>query len=80
MNFKTIIIESTYVLMDIYGYNNKKVEEFAKVVRKYDKGKATKRDVKNTFEKLISNQTTNKKTLEKIAELLYFYTIEVWQE
>lgn len=77
MNFNSIIIESVYILMELYGYNNSKVEEFARVVRRYDKGTTTRKAIKDKFEKLVKNQTTDKEIIERIKELIYCYVVTV---
>lgn len=77
MNFNSIIIESVYILMELYGYNNSKVEEFARIVRRYDKGTTTKKAIKDKFEKLVKNQTTDKEMIERIKELIYCYVVTV---
>lgn len=77
MNFNSVIIESVYILMELYGYNNSKVEEFARVVRRYDKGTTTRKAIKDKFEKLVKNQTTDKEMIERIKELIYCYVVTV---
>lgn len=77
MNFNSVIIESVYILMELYGYNSEKVEEFAKVVKRYDKGTTTKKAIKDKFEKLVKNQTTDKEMIERIKELIYCYVVTV---
>ena len=77
MNFNNVIVESVYILMELYGYNNSKVEEFARVIRRYDKGTTTKKAIKDKFEKLIKNQTTDKEMIERIKELIYCYVVTV---
>ena len=77
MNFNSVIVESVYILMELYGYNNSKVEEFARVVRRYDKGTTTKKAIKDKFEKLVKNQTTDKEMIERIKELIYCYVVTV---
>lgn len=77
MNFNSIIIESVYILMELYGYNNSKVEEFARIVRRYDKGTTTRKAIKDKFEKLVKNQTTDKEMVERIKELIYCYVVTV---
>lgn len=77
MNFNSVIIESVYILMELYGYNNSKVEEFARIVRRYDKGTTTRKAIKDKFEKLVKNQTTDKEMIERIKELIYCYVVTV---
>ena len=77
MNFNSVIIESVYILMKLYGYNNSKVEEFARVVKRYDKGTTTRKAIKNKFEELVKNQTTDKKVNERIKEIIWCYVLLV---
>lgn len=77
MNFNSVIIESVYILMELYGYNNSKVEEFARIVRRYDKGTTTKKAIKDKFEKLVKNQTTDKEVNERIKEIIWCYVLLV---
>lgn len=77
MNFNSVIIESVYILMELYGYNSEKVEEFAKVVKRYDKGTTTRKAIKDKFEKLVKNQTTDKEMIERIKEIVWCYVVTV---
>ena len=77
MNFNSVIIESVYILMELYGYNREKVEEFAKVVKRYDKGTTTRKAIKDKFEKLVKNQTTDKEMIERIKEIVWCYVVTV---
>lgn len=77
MNFNSVIIESVYILMELYGYNSEKVEEFAKVVKRYDKGTTTRKAIKDKFEKLVKNQTTDKEMIERIKEIIWYYVVTV---
>lgn len=77
MNFNSVIIESVYILMELYGYNSEKVEEFAKVVKRYDKGTTTRKAIKDKFEKLVKNQTTDKEIIERIKEIVWCYVVTV---
>lgn len=77
MNFNSVIIESVYILMELYGYNSEKVEEFAKVVKRYDKGTTTRKAIKDKFEKLVKNQTADKEMIKRIKEIVWCYVLLV---
>lgn len=77
MNFNDVIVESVYILMELYGYNSPKVEEYARIVRQFDKGKATKKAIKNKFEELVKYQTTDKEVNERIKEIIWCYVLLV---
>lgn len=77
MNFNDVIIESVYILMELYGYNSPKVEEYSRIVRQFDKGKQQKKAIKNKFEELVKNQTTDKEVNERIKEIIWCYVLLV---
>lgn len=69
MNFICAILVGGNILVDMYGTDSKMVTKYYNVVKAYHQGKATRKEIKNTFKELST--TTDKQFNDRIDEVLH---------
>ena len=69
MNFISAILVGGNILIDMYGGASAPVTKYYNVVKAYNQGRATKKEIKNTFKELSA--TADDQFTGRIDEVLH---------
>ena len=69
MNFISAILAGGNILIDMYGGTSAPVTKYYNVVKAYNQGRVTKKEIKNTFKELSA--TTDDQFTDRIDEVLH---------